>query len=151
MPSRSCAPTASSATCPINRSSSAGGKPSATAPTKACCTSRKDSMAGLLFGDGQAQPVRLRSLRNEFGKGWDVRIPFDQGRPIADDANGGSVELPHRLRHRVIVRIDQKVAGIGVAGKMVFGDSAGGDSGKICGGVELVVFGADMNVVNVEQ
>ena len=34
---------------------------------------------------------------------------------------------------------------------MVFGDSAGGDSGKICRGVEPVVFGADMNVVDVEQ
>ena len=61
------------------------------------------------------------------------------------------VERPDRLQHRAVMGVEQMGAAVARAGEMDLDDALGRQRLDIMAGVEAVVEGADIDVVDVEQ
>src|SRR5271157_4050320 len=81
----------------------------------------------------------------------DPVIPFQQRGGWPDAADGTRVKLPNRVDYRVIVGVEDVFLIARVAGDVDLGDPVGGNRVKVFARIEVVVHGADINVVHVEQ
>src|SRR5262245_28749201 len=103
-----------------------------------------------LCSAGAVRPGAQR-LGLDHVEGGDVPVPLEERRDIAGARDGVTIELPD-LRDRVVVmRVDDVRALIGVAREVVLGDARRIDRVEILPGIEPVVEGADVHVVDVEQ
>jgi len=80
-----------------------------------------------------------------------VVIALDHGRDRAEAAHRRRIQLPHRVRHRMIVGIHQVVAVILVACEVNLLHALGGDGVQVLERVELMVHRAHVDVVDIEQ
>ena len=81
----------------------------------------------------------------------DVIVALDHSGDAAEPRDGGGVQRPHRIAHRMVVRIDQVRAVIAVAGEVDLRDALRRHRREVGLRVPAVVGRADVDVVDVEQ
>ena len=89
-----------------------------------------------------AQCAGVVQLRTQFREWRNMVVALDHGRHGAEAAHGGGVQLPHRVRHRMIVRVDEVVAAILVTGEMDLLHAVGGNGVQVFERLEFVVNGS---------
>jgi len=78
-------------------------------------------------------------------------VPFQQRGGAADQFHGVRVELPDRIEHRMIVRIENILLELRMPRDVNLSDPMRRDIVQVFVGIEIVVFRGDINVVHVEQ
>ena len=106
-------------------------------------TAIEDRLRGGRFGL-QDRPIR------------DLAVPLDQRRDGTTARDDDLVELPHGIRDRAVMAVDQQqiafvVALLGMAGEMDLADARQRKVGEILRGGETVIGRGDEHVVDVEQ
>src|SRR5579872_3869810 len=114
---------------------------SASGPTASSSRQRQSAL-------GQA-PRRIQ-LGAQLLERRNVSVALDHGGDIAKSADGRRIQLPDRIRHRVIMGIDQIVAVILMPGQVNLLDPLDGDGVEIFQRIEFVVHAADIDVVHIE-
>ncbi len=91
------------------------------------------------------------SSATKLGKRRDAVVALDHGRDRPQALDRAAVEVPDRIDHGCVMRVDDVVAAVAVAGQMDLLHPLGGHAGQIGVGIEAVVVGADVDIVDVEQ
>src|SRR5712692_9055868 len=99
---------------------------------------RLDCLGGAALLD---QPLQL----------GDVVVPFDQRGHAPEAAHRGRVQVPHRIRDRRVVRVEQVRPAIRVPRQVELSDPIRRNGGEVLARIESVVPGADVDVVDVEE
>src|SRR5271169_5462131 len=84
-------------------------------------------------------------------KAGNVSVPFQQRGRWAGPAQGVLVEFPDRIDDRMVVRVEDIFAIAAVAGDVKLGHALGGDVVDIFHGIEPVVAGGDVDIIDIEQ
>src|ERR1039458_169005 len=109
--------------------SSAG--PRAGRPWTRCATARAwaaSSHRGLFRSVDEL--VRLERLAVDLVERRDLVVPFEQGRRDAAQARRVRIELPDRVEHGVVVRVEDVLLELGVAGDVHLAHSPGAHTPK---------------------
>ena len=97
-------------------------------------------------------PAARARLGVQAVEGGNVVVPLDRAsRRAPKRRTAARVQLPHLVAHRVVVRVEQVGAVVGVAGEVELDDALDRHAGEVVARVEAVVEGADEDVVDVEQ
>jgi len=86
-----------------------------------------------------------------FVTGWDPIVPFQQRGGVADQLEGVGIHLPHRVEHRMIVRVEKVLFELRVTGDMNLPNAMMRNVVEIIVGIEVVVLRRDVNVVYVQE
>ncbi len=87
----------------------------------------------------------------DFVEGWNVVVPLEKCRGGAGAFDGAGVEPPDGIEDRVIVRVEDVLLELGVAGDVNLRDALGGDAVDVVEWIEAVILRRDVDVVDVEQ
>ena len=87
----------------------------------------------------------------DHGEGGNLRVPFQQRRRAAGQLVGQPVQLPHRVDHLAVVRVDEVRAAVGVAGQVELHHALVRHVADVLDRVEVVVDAGDVDVVHVQQ
>src|SRR4029453_715142 len=80
-----------------------------------------------------------------------VRIPLDQRRHWPEPRHRCPVELPNRRADGVVVRVDHEITVVLVTGQVNLPDSLPGKGIEIPPGIESMVAGIDVEIVDIEE
>src|SRR6185437_13774116 len=123
--------------------------PSNTALLNESCSSRSDGMGCL------RDTIGLRGFRYEYIQGWNISIPLDQCRDMSKTSHCGLIECPDGLADLRSVCVNPNLTRAhdidSVARKMDLLDRAPGNGVEIGEGIEAMIPGADIDVVDIEQ
>ena len=86
-----------------------------------------------------------------FVKGGNAVIPFQQCGSVAAEFDGVGVHFPNRIEYRMIVRIQDVFLELGVAGDVNLPDTMVRDVVQVIVRIETMVFGRDIDVINVQK
>src|SRR5690242_8150566 len=100
---------------------------------------------------GDEPPASLLGRRRKLAKFGDVVVPFNEGRNLAEASYGMLVERPDLGANRMIVRVEQIGAMIAMAGEVELSDPVDRNGVDINPGIELMVEGVHIDIVDVEQ
>ena len=67
--------------------------------------------------------VGFERLMVDFVEGRDAGVPFQQRGGLADQFGGAGIQLPHRVEHRMIVRVENVLLEFGMAGDVELRDA----------------------------
>ena len=101
--------------------------------------------------------VRVEVLLSFFGfgvdfvEGGDVVVPLEQGGRGAAALDGAGIELPDGIDDGMVVGVEDVLLVFGVAGDVDLGDAVRGHGVDVVHGIELVVHGGDIDIVDVEE
>src|SRR5262245_36185384 len=112
---------------------------SAGSATPSCSERQKLAWSSRSAGAGIGQYVGLGGasalgLGEEVLEGGNPLVPLDERRDAAEARDGGAIEVPDGVADRVVVRVEEMRAVIGVSGEMELSDPTGGDAGEIRAG-----------------
>ena len=83
--------------------------------------------------------LRLEHLGVDDRERRDLGVPFQQRRDAAGQLVGQPVQLPHRIDHVAVVRVDEVRAAVGVAGQVELHDALVRHGADVLDRVEVVV------------
>ena len=92
----------------------------------------------------------LARLGVDFFKRRNTVVPFEQRRRRTDALDGMLVQLPYRIEHWMIVRVENILLELGMPGNMNLRDAIGGNAVQVIIRIEAVILRRDINVVDVQ-
>src|SRR3954471_13860939 len=99
----------------------------------------------------RAMLLRAGELGQDFGQGRDVSVPFEQRR-TRRPAHRRSIELPHGVRHRLIMGVDENPARIAaMTGDVHLQDARKVDRGQVLFRRKAMILARNVDVVHVEH
>ena len=95
--------------------------------------------------------VSLQGLGVHFFKGWNIVVPFEEGRRGADTFDCSGIETPNRIEYRVIVRVENVFFELRMACNVNLRDTLCGNTIDVVEWIETVILGRDVDVIYVEE
>ena len=86
-----------------------------------------------------------------FIKARNVVVPLQQRGRLTAALDGAGVELPHRIDHGMVVRVEDVLLVARMAGDMNLRDAMRGDGIHVVDRIELVIHGRDIDVVHIQK
>src|SRR5271170_8188023 len=86
-----------------------------------------------------------------FVKGRDIVVPLKQSCGVPDTLDRPLVQTPNWIKYRVIVGVEDVLFKLGVAGDVNLRDALDRNAVDVVEGVESMILGRDVDVVDVEQ
>ena len=86
-----------------------------------------------------------------FVESRDMIVPFQKSGCAPDLPDCMSIDLPHRIEHGMIVRVEDVFLELGVAGDVDLANAMVRHVVQVIVGIESVVLGRDINVIHVEK
>src|SRR5580658_6853692 len=95
--------------------------------------------------------VGFQGFRVDFVEAGNVVVPLEQRGGGAAAIDGARVEIPDRIDHRVVVRVEDVLLVLGVAGDVNLGNAMRGHGVDVIHGVKFVIHRGDVDVVDIEE
>src|ERR1700742_477941 len=113
---------------------------------------RQPGRAESTLGGTRQRPLSKRARRIEltaqFFQRWHIGVPLDHRGDSPEATKGCAVEFPYRIRHRMIVSVDEVVAVILVPRQMKLLHPLDGNRIEVVQRRELMVHTADIDVID---
>jgi hypothetical protein len=93
----------------------------------------------------------FKGFMMDFVKGRDTVVPLEEGGGTAAELDGVGVKLPDRIEHGMIVGIEDILFEFGMSCDVNLADAMVRDVVQIVEGIEAVVFGRYIDVINIEK
>ena len=87
----------------------------------------------------------------DHGERGDVGVPFEQRGNAARQFVSHAIQLPHRINHRAVVRVDVVRPAVGMSREVHLHDSFVRQALQKLHGIKIVIEGRDIDVIHVEQ
>ena len=95
--------------------------------------------------------MRFERFVVDFIKSRNAVVPFEQGRGAANEFHGVRVQLPNRIEHRMIVRIENVFLELRMTRDVDLPDPMVRNVIQVIVRIEIVILRRDVNVVHVEK